>query len=121
MHIEAIRDYCLSKKGVTESMPFGDGVVVFKVMNKMFALLPLDVSLRINLKMDSDLVPEYREKYSGILPGYHMNKTHWNTVTIEESDVPSSLVKWLIDHSYDEIVKKLPKKLKAELSEMDND
>ncbi len=116
MNIETIRDYCLSKKGAEEGMPFGDGVVVFKVMNKMFALLPLDVSLRINLKMDAEIVPEYREKYSGILPGYHMSKTHWNTVMIEESDISATLIKWLIDHSYDEIVKKLPKKLQAELN-----
>lgn len=115
MHIESIRDYCLAKKGVTESMPFGPTVVVFKVMNKMFALLPLDTDLRLNLKMDEDLVPEYREKYNGIIPGYHMSKKHWNTVLIEESDVPPKLVKWLIDHSYDEIVKKLPKKIQAEL------
>lgn len=115
MHIESIRDYCLAKKGVTESMPFGPTVVVFKVMNKMFALLPLDESLRINLKMDEKLVPEYREKYNGIIPGYHMSKKHWNTVLIEGGDVPSSLVKWLIDHSYDEIVKKLSKKIQAEL------
>lgn len=115
MDIETLRDYCLSKKGATEGMPFGNTVVVFKVMNKMFALLPLDDSLRMNLKMDADIVPEYRERYNGIIPGYHMNKTHWNTVLIENSDVPQSVVKWLIDHSYNEIVKKLPKKLQAEL------
>jgi len=116
-NIETLREYCLSKKAATESMPFGPDVVVFKVMNKMFALLPLETQpARINLKMDAELVPEYRDRYTGVQPGYHMNKSMWNTVMAEGADVPAKEIKWMIDHSYDEVVKKLPKKMQAELN-----
>lgn len=115
--IETLREYCLSQKGATEGLPFGPDVLVFKVMNKMFALLPLaSEKLQINLKMDAELVPEYREKYTGVLPGYHMNKSLWNTVLVEHSDLSVKEIKWMIDHSYAEVVKKLPKKLQAELN-----
>ena len=118
--IETLREYCLSKKCATEDLPFGPDVLVFKVMSKMFALVPLDSErLQINLKMDAELVPEYREKYSGVIPGYHMNKSLWNTVLVEHSDLSVKEIKWMIDHLYAEVVKKLTKKLQAELNSID--
>lgn len=114
MDIEKIRDYCLAKKGVTEEFPFGPDTLVFKVMGKMFALTNLDGDLSINLKCDPDLAIELREKYPAVLPGYHMSKVHWNTVMIDGS-VPSKLIYGWIDHSYDIVADKLPKKIKSQL------
>ena len=108
MNIESLREYCLSKKEVTESFPFGDTTLVFKVFDKMFALVNLDEDLSINLKCDPEKAIELREKFSAVLPGYHMNKTHWNTIMVN-STVPDNLIKEWIDHSYVEVVKALPK------------
>lgn len=114
MTVTDIRDYCLSKKGATESLPFDDNVLVFKVV-KMFALLPLDSFEKgegsLNLKCDPERAIELREKYDFVLPGYHMNKSHWNTVKIVSQLSPNELKSW-IDHSYDLIVSSLPKKLR---------
>lgn len=119
MNIEIFRDYCLSKPMVEESFPFGGDTLVFKVMGKIFALSGIDSSpFRANLKMDPELVEEYREKYSTILPGYHMNKKHWNTVILEEDEISLKEQYWLIDHSYDQVVKSLPKKTQKELEEL---
>ena len=116
MDIESVRTYCLEKKGTTESMPFDNKTLVFKVMDKMFALTSLDtIPLRINLKCDPGRAVELREYYDQISPGYHMNKTHWNTVLLDGM-LPKSLVDELIDHSYDLVVQKLPKKLKLKLN-----
>lgn len=118
-NIEALREYCLAKKGVTESFPFGGDTLVFKVMEKIFALMGIDAQpLAINLKMDPELVEEYREKHSAVQPGYHMNKKHWNTVMVEDLSLPLNELKWMIDHSYEEVVKKMPKKLKTELNQL---
>lgn len=118
MHIEEFRDYCLAKKGVTEHFPFDEVTLVFKVMGKMFALAGLDRWERgettINLKCDPERALELRATYEGVNPGFHMNKKHWNTVTIN-SDVSDALGFELIDHSYELIVKGLTKKLKEEL------
>ncbi|WGK66220.1 MmcQ/YjbR family DNA-binding protein [Croceiramulus getboli] len=118
MHIEAFRDYCLAKKGVTESFPFDEDVLVFKVMNKMFALTSLSrLPRQANLKCDPERVERLREAHDGlILPGYHMNKHHWNSVLLE-AGLPPELLTELIDHSYELIVASLPKKLQQELSE----
>lgn len=114
MHIEEFREYCLQKKGVTEGLPFGPGVLVMKVMNKMFALAALDSEVfTVNLKCDPERVEELRAEYEEIQPGYHMNKQHWNTVSFEGSLEERFLLE-MIDHSYDLIVAKLPKKVKAE-------
>ncbi|MEZ4888572.1 MAG: MmcQ/YjbR family DNA-binding protein [Chitinophagales bacterium] len=119
MNVEQARNYCLSKKGTTEAMPFGEGVLVFKVMNKMYALLALDaVPATMNLKCVPDWALELRDEYEGIKAGYHMNKTHWNTVTIEESDVSDEMILKLIDHSYDSIVAKLKKVDKEALKKL---
>jgi predicted DNA-binding protein (MmcQ/YjbR family) len=104
MNIETIRDYCLSKAEAEETLPFGPDVIVYKVNNKAFLLLPLDTEeLRFNVKCDPDLAIELREQYSCVLPGWHMNKKHWNTIVVDGT-VPSKLIKEWIDHSY-ELVK----------------
>src|SRR4051812_23501274 len=116
MNIEEIRAYCLSKKGVTEDFPFDNDTLVFKVFNKIFLLTSLTFSpVRVNLKMDPELVGEYRDKYTDVQPGYHMNKKHWNSIYFDSGQVPRKQLLWMIDHSYDEIVKKLPKKAQQEL------
>lgn len=117
MNIEEIRDYCIQKKGVTESFPFDDQVLVFKVMNKMFVLTNVENCNSVNLKCDPEKAVELREQFMGIQEGYHMSKRHWNTVLIE-SDVKRSLLLELIDHSYNLIVSKLTKKEKEALSQL---
>lgn len=121
MQLDQLYEYCLSKKGVTEHFPFDDVTLVFKVMNKMFALVGLGKweqgEQKINLKCNPDRAEELRAEYEGVNPGYHMNKKHWNTVTINQ-DVPDTFVLELIDHSYDLIVQSLPKKVKEELASL---
>ena len=104
MDIETLREYCISKKDVTESFPFGDDTLVFKASGKIFALVNLDGNLSINLKCDPVLAIDLRERYSSVTPGYHMNKKHWNTVMLDGSIPDSEVFEW-IDHSYN-IVKK---------------
>lgn len=119
MHIEQLRDFCISKKGVTEHFPFDNVTFVFKVMNKMFALVGLDSwekgEQKINLKCDPDWAEELRGEYEGINPGWHMNKRLWNTVNVNSADVSDELVRELINHSYELVVKGLPKKVQQEL------
>jgi len=110
MNIEEIRDYCVAKPGVTEGFPFGGAVLVFKVMNKMYALTDLDGNPPyINLKCDPDRAIQLRGQYKSIQPGYHMNKQQWNSVYFTGS-IPRGLVLELIDHSYDLVVQGLKKK-----------
>jgi len=118
MHLEDFRNYCLAKKGVTESFPFDESTLVFKVMNKMFALTSLTrLPIQANLKCDPESAITLREEYDGrIIPGYHMSKKLWNTVLIEE--VPPQLITELIDHSYDLVVAKLTKKDQAALASL---
>ena len=114
MNIEEFRKYCLSKKGVTEEFPFGPDTLVFKVMGKMFALTNLDGDFSINLKCDPDLAIDLREQYPAVLPGYHMNKKHWNTIAIDGS-LSNKLINEWTDHSYNLVVDQLPKILKNKL------
>jgi predicted DNA-binding protein (MmcQ/YjbR family) len=114
MNVESLREYCISKTETTECFPFDDVTLVFKVFDKMFALMNLDSELSINLKCDPEKAIALREKYSCVLPGYHMNKAYWNTVIIDGS-VPDSLIFEWVDHSYEEVVKKLSGKLKQRL------
>ena len=115
MNIEEYRAYCLSKPGTSESFPFDEHVLVFKVMGKMYALTGIDSFAFINLKCDPEYAIELREQYDGaIRPGYHMNKKQWNSVDTDGS-VPDQLISSLVNHSYDLVVSKLPKKLKEEL------
>lgn len=117
MNIEEYRDYCIAKKGVTEGFPFDKSTLVFKVMGKMFALADVDNFNFINLKCDPEKAIELRESYNGIKPGYHMSKSHWNSVYVN-TDVPDQLVFQLIDNSYQLIVSSLTKKLQAELKSL---
>jgi len=116
MNIEQLRDYCLAKKGVTEGFPFDDTILVFKVLGKMFAATSLTrLPTSVNLKCDPTRALELREQYEGVEPGYHMNKKHWNTVTLQ-SDVSSSELRELIDHSYALVVKGMKKADRERLS-----
>jgi len=103
MNIETLREYCISKKGVTESFPFGDDTLVFKAEGKIFALVNLEGDLSINLKCDPALAIELRERYSSVIPGYHMNKKHWNTILLDGSVPDKEILSW-IDHSYSLII-----------------
>lgn len=119
MNIEEFREYCLSKKGVEETFPFGEDTLVFKVMGKMFALTGLETyPASANLKCDPERAIELREEFDGLIrPGYHMSKVHWNTVELERN-MPHELLTELIDHSYNLVVKSLTKKLQAELASL---
>ena len=99
MNIETLHDYCLSKSEATESFPFGEDTLVFKVKGKIFALANLDGDPSVNLKCEPSFAIELREKYSSVTPGYHMNKKHWNTVLLDGSIPESEIFSW-IDHSY---------------------
>ncbi|GAB4286414.1 MAG: MmcQ/YjbR family DNA-binding protein [Ignavibacteriaceae bacterium] len=116
MDIDRIRKYCLSKKGVTEEFPFDENTLVYKVMGKMFLLASLEKTpLTVNLKCDPALAAELREKYESVLPGYHMNKKHWNTIILDGSVRPDELFAW-IDHSFELVVKGLKKSLQAKIA-----
>lgn len=119
MHIEEIRDHCLAKPAVTESFPFDETTLVFKVMNKMFALSGLEGNPPyVNLKCDPERAIELREQYEAIQPGWHMNKQQWNSVYFT-GGVPRDLVLELIDLSYDLVVQGLKKKEREALESGD--
>jgi predicted DNA-binding protein (MmcQ/YjbR family) len=112
MNVETLREYCLSKKYVTEGFPFGEDTLVFKVLEKIFLIVPLNTNnLQFNAKCDPEKAIELREEYDAIQPGYHMNKKHWNTVTADGS-LSTALIKEIIDDSYDLVFQSLPKKLR---------
>ncbi len=112
MNIEWLRNYCLSKAGAEETLPFGPDTLVFKVSGKAFLLTGFDNDpLRFNVKCDPDKAVELREEFSCVLPGYHMNKKHWNTIVADGSVSSKQLKEW-IDHSYDLVTAGLPKKKK---------
>jgi predicted DNA-binding protein (MmcQ/YjbR family) len=100
MNIESFREYCLSKHDVTESFPFDITTLVFKVKGKIFALTDTGGQFTINLKCDPEMAIGLREHHPCVLPGYHMNKKHWNTILIDGSVSDDVLRSW-IDHSYD--------------------
>src|SRR5690242_16981543 len=106
---QTLREYCLRKKGAVEEFPFGDDARVLKVMGKMFAIIPVGAKpASISLKCDPLWSDTLRETYKSITAGYHLNKTHWNSV-ITDDGVPEDLVYEMIDHSYKLIVKALTK------------
>lgn len=110
-------DYCAGKPGATEDYPFGENTLVFKVAGKMFALTGTGgMPPTVNLKCDPERAIELRERYEAVEPGYHMNKKHWNTVTIDGS-IPIREVREMIDHSYALVVASLPKKVQSQLAE----
>ncbi len=114
MNKENFREYCLSKKAVTESFPFDEVTLVFKVAGKIFALTSLNKpEFSVNLKCDPEKSLELREEYPSITPGFHMSKKHWNTVLVDGS-IHRELFKELVDHSYDLIVASLAKKVRLE-------
>ncbi|MFT3751598.1 MAG: MmcQ/YjbR family DNA-binding protein [Paludibacter sp.] len=115
MNIEELRDYCLSLKGSTEEFPFDEVTLVLKVQGKMFALIPLNnPETQISLKCDPERAITLRDEYEAIVPAWHFNKKHWNTIKIIPS-LPKSLLTELINHSYELVVSGLPKKLREEL------
>jgi len=109
MDIEQLRDYCIAKPFVEEGLPFGPEVLVYKVNGKIFLLTSLDTpQLQFNVKCNPELAEELREQFSCVLPGFHMNKKHWNTILVDGS-VSTQLLKDWIDHSYN-LVNKAKKK-----------
>lgn len=114
MDLEQLRTYCLSLPAVTESFPFDETTLVFKVSGKIFLLTDVDVFESMNLKCDPERVIELRERYAAVLPGYHMNKKHWNTVVMDGS-IPNKLLLEWVRHSYDMVVASLPRKVREQL------
>ncbi len=117
MNIEYLREYCLSKKGVSESFPFDETTLVFKVMGKMFLLTDTESDFSINIKCDPEKGIDLRERFPSVQPGYHMNKKHWNTVYIDGSVDDELLLEW-IDDSYNLVAGTLPKAKREELKKL---
>lgn len=118
MNIEEIREYCLSMKGVEEGFPFGETTLVFKVMGKMFCLCGLENNpASCNVKCEPEKAIELREEYTGVEPGYHMNKQHWNTIVFDGSFDDELGRQWITD-SYNLVASSLTKKLKEELAQI---
>jgi len=120
MNIEEIRDFCLAKPFVTEAFPFDDDTLTFKVEGKIFLITSLkkweEGDGSINLKCSPDYAIQLREKYPNeILPAYHMNKRHWNSVYVDGNFLSQNQLHHLINHSYELVVAKLPKKLREKL------
>ena len=112
MNFDQLRTYCLSKPDVQESLPFGPDTVVYSIKGKLFALTSLSSErCRVNLKCDPDYAIELRDQYDDIIPGWHMNKKHWNTVLLD-GNLKIKFIHELIDHSYDLIMAKMPKSKK---------
>jgi predicted DNA-binding protein (MmcQ/YjbR family) len=120
MKLADIRSHCLGKDGTTEERPFAPEYLVFKVMNKVFAIVATDTSpLRINLKCDPEDALAFRDIYTSIKPGYHMNKRHWNTVILDGS-LPEDFVFEMMDDSYGLVVKGLPMSARRKLKKGKN-
>ena len=116
IELEDVREMCLTWPEVSEGYPFGEDHLVFKVKNKMFCLMSLDAfPSTMNLKCEPDRAIELREQYDGVAPGYHMNKKHWNTLTLDGS-VPDDVVLELVRHSYDRVVSGLKKSEREEIA-----
>ncbi len=109
MDIQAFKAYCSGKKGVTAYFPFDEETLVYKVGSKMFALTNINSDVfRMNLKCSPSMTGDLRSAYPAIKPGYHMNKEHWNTIEADGS-IPEEKLYWLIDLSYDLVLKGLKK------------
>jgi predicted DNA-binding protein (MmcQ/YjbR family) len=115
LNVEQLRDYCLQKSGVTEGLPFGNDTLVFKAGNKIFLLVSLETGNRFNVKCDPELAIELREQHSEVIPGFHMNKVHWNTVYMD-GNLSEKQLRDMVDHSYNLIVKSLPKNIQTEIN-----
>ena len=122
MNIEELREYCITVTGAEESFPFDDTILVYKVMGKMFAVIGLEHTedgFSVIVKCDPQKAIELREKYQSVLPGYHFNKKYWNSIYLE-GDMSSEEIQFWINHSVDEVIKKLPKKAQAEYQAIKN-
>ena len=118
MNLTQLRSYLLSKKITTEETPFGPGALVYKVVGKMFALVAEDANpLTISLKCEPGQALLWRDVYPAVRPGYHLNKTHWNTVTLDGS-IPEAEVWGMIDDSYDLVVAGLSRAQRAALDDL---
>ena len=120
MNIEDYRDFCLSVKGAEECFPFGDDVLVYKVMGKMFTyagLTPENGRVIANMKCSTERSPLLMDEFDGVFFGPYSDKRYWITVSLD-SDVPDGLIRELILHAVDEVIMKLPKKKQAEYMEM---
>ncbi|MBQ8760496.1 MAG: MmcQ/YjbR family DNA-binding protein [Bacteroidales bacterium] len=113
MNIELIREYCLQKPFTNESFPFDDSTLAFKLMGKIFACLDLNRPNLVVLKCDPEYALELRQRYEGVEAAWHWNKKHWNQVYLNR-DVSETLVYSLIDHSYELVFNKIPKRVKNE-------
>ncbi|MDR1403265.1 MAG: MmcQ/YjbR family DNA-binding protein [Tannerellaceae bacterium] len=117
MNMEVAREYCLSLKNTTECFPFDDVSLVFKVENRMYALLPLDADEPcLSLKCHTDYVEDLRERYDAVEGAYHFNKKYWNTIYFNR-DMPAGEIKYWIRHSYKEVISKLPKKIREKYTD----
>jgi predicted DNA-binding protein (MmcQ/YjbR family) len=120
MNIEQLRDYCLKKKAVTEEFPFDESTLVFKVLGKMFVIAPLDKwekgEASVTIKCDPDYTIELREQFESIYAGPYVSNKHWNSVAIYKGELPPKFILELIDHSYDMVIKGMPKKLRVKLN-----
>ncbi|HEV3223104.1 MAG TPA: MmcQ/YjbR family DNA-binding protein [Puia sp.] len=115
MDLETIRKYCLEKKSTNESFPFGETTLVFKVSGKIFLLMSLDsMPLQFNVKCDPEKAEELRETYSSVIPAFHMNKKHWNTIVLN-GQVSAKQIREMIDDSYSLVVRTLPLKERKKL------
>jgi predicted DNA-binding protein (MmcQ/YjbR family) len=119
LNLEELREYCLAKPGVTEGLPFGEDTLVFKVAEKLFLLTSISTGNQFNVKCDPELAVELRERYDEVKPGYHMNKKLWNTVMMNGSLTNKQLCD-MIDHSYQQVVAGLPKKVQEELRNLES-
>jgi len=119
MDIQQLYEYCLNKKGVSEDFPFDEDTLVFKVLGKIFLLTALKgwegATPSLNLKCDPDYAEELRAEYESIDPGFHMNKKHWNTVRLYKKELSTKFILELVDHSYNMVVKSMPKKRRESL------
>ena len=114
MNIEELREYCLQKPGTTEGLPFGEDTLVFKVGEKLFLLTSISQGNQFNVKCDPELAIELRERHPEITPGYHMNKKLWNTVKMDGT-LPDKQLFEMIDHSYEQVFKGLPRKIQDQI------
>ncbi len=118
MRLGEARDYLLAKDAATEDMPFGPDVLVFRIGGKIFALINLErLPLSMNLKCDPERAIELREENSDVLPGYHMNKRHWNTIVLP-GRLSTTMIHDMIDHSYDLVFSSLPQSTRKEFAEL---
>ncbi|HEX2189906.1 MAG TPA: MmcQ/YjbR family DNA-binding protein [Longimicrobiaceae bacterium] len=121
MDFRTLRDHCLGKPGATEDFPFGEEVLVFRVMGKIFALTNVErLPLTVNLKCDPELAVELRDRWPAVQPGYHMNKAHWNTVELDGS-IPAANVREMVDHSYARVVAGLKRAERERLARLTRD